>query len=142
MPTIIIGGNHEAVVYMNSLPYGGWIAENMYYIGRSGVVRFGSLKIAGLSGIFHGPSYNKPLPENPSNTKDYKTLFRLRKKDTRNLFKISKPDIFMSHDWPRGIYYYGDVEDLLRKKKFLRADVEENSLGNPVSFKLLETLKP
>ena len=29
----------------------------------------------------------------------------------------------MSHDWPRGIARYGNTEQLLRKKKFLREEV-------------------
>lgn len=32
-------------------------------------------------------------------------------------------DIFLSHDWPRGIEQHGDVNDLLRKKKFLEREV-------------------
>ncbi len=29
-------------------------------------------------------------------------------------------DIFLSHDWPRGISRFGNVHELLQKKKFLR----------------------
>lgn len=34
MLTIIIGGNHEASNYMQELPYGGWVAPNIYYLGK------------------------------------------------------------------------------------------------------------
>lgn len=51
-------------------------------------------------------------------------------------------DIFLSHDWPRGIYYYGSTEDLLRKKKFLRQEVESNTLGSPAAEELLAHLQP
>lgn len=57
--------------------------------------------------------------------------------------KIQMPiDIFMSHDWPRGIYYYGSTKELLQKKKFLRQEVESNSLGSPAAEELLAHLQP
>ena len=31
--------------------YGGWAAPNIYFLGFSGVVKFGNIRIAGLSGI-------------------------------------------------------------------------------------------
>jgi len=33
--TLVIGGNHEASNYMQELPYGGWLAPNIYYMGKS-----------------------------------------------------------------------------------------------------------
>jgi lariat debranching enzyme len=49
--TIVVGGNHEAISYLSELRYGGWLAPNIYFLGSSGVVNFGNLKIAGISGI-------------------------------------------------------------------------------------------
>lgn len=51
-------------------------------------------------------------------------------------------DIFMSHDWPLGIYHYGDTANLIKKKKFLRQEVEFNSLGSPAAEELLSHLQP
>lgn len=51
-------------------------------------------------------------------------------------------DIFMTHDWPRGIYHYGNTNQLLRKKKFLRQEVESGILGNPAAAELLDHLQP
>ena len=96
--TIVIGGNHEAVLYMNSAKDGGWIAPNIYYLGRCGVVRFGSLRIAGISGIYHEHSYNTPLPRNPRSEEDYHSLYRVRLADVEKICNISQPDIFLSHD--------------------------------------------
>ena len=31
--TIFIGGNHEASNHLQELPYGGWVAPNIYYLG-------------------------------------------------------------------------------------------------------------
>ena len=57
--TIVIGGNHEATNHMQELPYGGWLAENIYYLGYAGVVNFGGIRIGGISGVFKGYDYNK-----------------------------------------------------------------------------------
>lgn len=32
--TIFVGGNHEASNYLQELPYGGWVAPNIYYMGK------------------------------------------------------------------------------------------------------------
>ena len=34
--TIFVGGNHEASNYLQELPYGGWVAPNIYYLGYAG----------------------------------------------------------------------------------------------------------
>lgn len=35
--TIFIGGNHEASNHLQELPYGGWVAPNIYYLGESSI---------------------------------------------------------------------------------------------------------
>jgi hypothetical protein len=55
--TLFIGGNHEASNYLQELYYGGWVAPNIYYLGCSGVVRVGGVRVAGLSGIYNGRHY-------------------------------------------------------------------------------------
>ncbi len=52
IPTLFIGGNHEAANYLWELYYGGWSAPNIYFLGFAGCVRFGGVRIAGLSGIY------------------------------------------------------------------------------------------
>lgn len=51
-------------------------------------------------------------------------------------------DIFLSHDWPRSIYHYGNKKQLLKMKSFFRQEVENNTLGSPAASELLEHLKP
>lgn len=140
--TIIIGGNHESVLYMNEAIHGGWIAPNMYYMGRSGVIQCGSLRIAGLSGIYKAPLFNSPIPEFPRSEKDFKTIYHIREIDVRPLFQISPPDIMMTHDWPQGIYNFGNTEELLKKKPFLREEIANNTLGNPITRQLFERIAP
>lgn len=38
--TIFIGGNHEASNHLQELPYGGWVAPNIYYLGMCSWVSF------------------------------------------------------------------------------------------------------
>ncbi len=48
--TLFVGGNHEASNYLQELPFGGWVAPNMYYLGYAGCVNIDGLRIAGISG--------------------------------------------------------------------------------------------
>lgn len=57
IPTIFIGGNHEASNRLQELYYGGYIAPNLYFLGYSGVVNFKGVKIAGVSGIYKENDY-------------------------------------------------------------------------------------
>uniref|UniRef100_A0A3Q1J6Q1 Lariat debranching enzyme C-terminal domain-containing protein n=1 Tax=Anabas testudineus TaxID=64144 RepID=A0A3Q1J6Q1_ANATE len=142
--TIFIGGNHEASNHLQELPYGGWVAPNIYYLGYAGVVRYRGIRIGGLSGIFKSHDYRRGHHEFPPyNPETLRSAYHIRNIDVFKLKQIQMPiDIFMSHDWPRGIYYYGSTEELLRKKKFLRQEVESNSLGSPAAEELLAHLQP
>ncbi|XP_040942747.1 uncharacterized protein [Gossypium hirsutum] len=57
IPTIFIGGNNEASNYLWELYYGGWAAPNIYFLGYAVVVKFGNIRINGLSGIYNAPNY-------------------------------------------------------------------------------------
>jgi lariat debranching enzyme len=140
--TVIVGGNHESSRYFHMAPNGGWIANNMYYLGRAGVVRCGSLRIAGVSGIYNYHQFDSPLPLTCRNDSESHSVFYTRRFDYQNLFQLSSPDIFMSHDWPQGVYHFGNTEDLLRKKPFLSESIRDNSLGSPFHTNLLRTIRP
>lgn len=60
-PTIFIGGNHEASNYLWELFYGGWAAPNIYFLGFAGVVKFGNIRIGGLSGIYKEQDYHSGI---------------------------------------------------------------------------------
>lgn len=168
LPTIVIGGNHEASQALQELYYGGWLAHQIYYLGAAGVVRYRGLRIGGLSGIYKDYSYRKPHwerpPYNPANS--LRSVYHVRHVDVARLLCLSVPadktqgeeatstpgghnqhlgtrlDVMLSHDWPRGIEHHGDLEGLLRKKPFFREDIQKNELGNPAGNEILLHLKP
>ncbi|ORX61853.1 Metallo-dependent phosphatase [Hesseltinella vesiculosa] len=143
-PTIFIGGNHEASNYLWELYHGGWVCDNIYYLGQAGVIQYNGVRIGGLSGIFNDHHYQRghyeKSPYSPSNIR---SVYHVREYDVQRLMQIKQPmDVFLSHDWPRGIERYGDLATLLRWKKYFYNEVLSNTLGSPANEQLLTHLKP
>jgi len=51
-------------------------------------------------------------------------------------------DVFLSHDWPAGIWDFGNRERLLKVKPYFREDMQSGKLGNPPLMHLLQSIKP
>lgn len=87
--TLVIGGNHEASNYFQSLPYGGWIAPNIYYMGYSNVLKMNGVRIAGISGIFNRNSSNKGHYEFlPYNQQMIRTVYHTRYLEVFRMLQI------------------------------------------------------
>lgn len=144
VPTIFVGGNHEASNYMQEMPLGGIVAPNMYFLGNAGVISYRGLRIAGLSGVYTEHNYEKMRTETPPYPRNQiKSVYHARKVDVDRLMRLKQaPHVFVSHDWPRGITDYGDLDALLSAKPFLRVEIEEGSFGNPGAAELLHSLQP
>ena len=142
--TIFIGGNHEASNVLHSLYYGGYVAPNIYYLGFGGVIQVNGLRIAGISGIYNKYSYNFGHDEEfPYDESSCRSIYHTRSLEIHRLSQLTEDiDIFLSHDWPQGIWEHGDKNQLLRYKPFLRDEIEKNEFGNPPLMQLLNTLKP
>jgi lariat debranching enzyme len=142
--TLYIGGNHEASNYHLELYNGGWVAPNIFFLGYAGIVTFGGIRIGGLSGIFKGHDYCQGHYEFPPYTdKTMRSAYHVRELEVFRLLQVTRTlDIFLSHDWPRGIYHHGNTNNLIRAKKFLAAEIKDNSLGSPAAQRLLEVLRP
>jgi len=48
----------------------------------------------------------------------------------------------LSHDWPTGIPFYGDYNNLIRRKEFFKQDMYNYNLGSTPNNDLLVHLKP
>lgn len=142
--TIFIGGNHEATNYLQELAYGGWVAPKIYYMGYASIVNVAGVRIGGLSGIYKGHDYLRGHFEKPPYTEESKrSAYHVRNLEIFRLKQVQQPiDIFLSHDWPRGIYNHGEKEQLLKLKPFFTKEVEDNILGNKPCEELLHHLKP
>ncbi|XP_016971365.1 lariat debranching enzyme [Drosophila rhopaloa] len=142
--TIFIGGNHEASNYLQELPYGGWVAPNIYYLGYAGVVNVNGVRIAGISGIYKGHDFLRGHHEYPPYTDSTcRSVYHVRQLEVFRLKQLSgRVDIFLSHDWPTGIYEYGNKAQLLRKKPFFAADMESGKLGSLPLEELLKAVQP
>ncbi|XP_022731288.1 lariat debranching enzyme isoform X4 [Durio zibethinus] len=144
VPTIFIGGNHEASNYLWELYYGGWAAPNIYFLGFSGVVKFGNIRIGGLSGIYNARHYHLGHFERPPyNDSTIRSVYHVREYDVHKLMQVEEPiDIFLSHDWPLGITDYGNWKELVRHKKHFKDEIQQGTLGSKAAAQLLEKLKP
>ena len=114
------------------LPYGGWVAPNIYYLGYAGVVNVKGVRIGGLSGIYKGHDYMKGrFEKSPYDNSTQRSVYHIRNLDVFRLkqLKNNPPEIFMTHDWPRGIHKHGDINSLLKRKPFFREDIDKNALG-------------
>lgn len=154
VPTLFIGGNHESMRHLMLLPYGGYAAENIYYLGYSNVIWFKGVRIGSLSGIWKHWDINKERPAWENMEKDHcwsrsvRELYHVRKWDLIPLYMLSgnrqsnRIDIMLSHDWPNEIVYHGDYKDLIRVKPFFKRDIDNRELGSPVNWELLRNIKP
>lgn len=151
--TIFVGGNHEASNHCQELPYGGWVAPNIYYMGYVGCIKLGNLTIGGISGIFGPRDYMKGRFEEPPYEPDtLRSVYHIRKLDINRLCMLpklnadKKIDIFLSHDWPTKVVSLAsqgeDVHGLLRKKPFFMQDIQTERLGCKPLNEVLSTLRP
>lgn len=150
--TLFIGGNHESMRHLMLLPHGGYVANNIYYMGYSNVIWYRGVRIGGISGIWKKWDFYKKRPnwnyleENCRWNDKVRELYHTRESDILPLFmmcnSINKFDIMLSHDWPNGAVYEGNVQDILKKKPFFSRDIESRQLGSPRSWELLRQLKP
>ncbi|KAI3872831.1 hypothetical protein MKW92_009656 [Papaver armeniacum] len=165
LPTVFIGGNHEASNYLWELYYGGWTMPNIYFMGFAGVIKFGTLCIGGLSGSYnachyHLGHYKKP----PYNENDTRSIYHLHEYDVYKLKQVEEPiGIFLSHDWPVGIDYAatGSFQEKDSRKHMIdyaatgsfhmiglshdwpvKKEIQENTLGSKAAANLLEKLNP
>ena len=136
------------------------MCRNIYYLGHGSVVNINGFRVGGLSGIYNRHHFFRGLYERSGHLDDdtMRSCYHVRQWEVEKLkllapsvSKVSSAtsfnpvDLFLSHDWPRGIEDYGDKEGLLRRKDRtgdMRQQFETGTFGNPSSMELLEKLVP
>lgn len=148
--TLFIGGNHESSSYLKELKYGGWVAPNIYYMGDFGCIWFKGLQIGGISGIYNQRSfYDSIRGDNsderlPYNAHTIRSIYQVKAKNYLKMYMMDQQrlDIVLSHDWPQHVEKKGNLEKLLKEKRFFKADIQNGTLGSPLNNALLDHLKP
>lgn len=129
--TLFIGGNHEASNVLDEYHYGGitwlnlgYLCENIFFLGRAGVVKFKGLRIGGLSGIYKDYDYYRGHHE-INLLRHKKTVYHNREFEIAKLNQITgKIDILVSHDWPNSIVKPKDINQVCKVKPHFRKDVD------------------
>ena len=163
VPTVFVGGNHEASNVLQSLYYGGYVAPNIFFLGFAGVVNFGYLRICGISGIQNDAHYNLGHYERPPyDESSLRSVYHIRELEIYRMAHLrytssfvepchvtkkadgvpQRVNIMLSHDWPKYIWQYGNCQELLRRKPGLVTDVQHNRLGSLPLWDLLTQLRP
>lgn len=146
--TVFVGGNHECSSYLTELRYGGWVAPNIYYLGEFGCIWYKGVRIAGASGIYNYMSFKEnrsndyDLPYTPSTLR---SVYHMTPKTYLKMMLMKSEldiDVMISHDWPQYIYHYGDINGLLRQKKFFQEDIQLGKLGSPLLKNILNSVRP
>ena len=90
--TLFVGGNHEASNLLRDLYYGGWVAENIYYLGASGIVKVTKgdevITVGGISGIDKHYDYLKGYYERFPYVNDHdglRSIYHIRQFEVQKL---------------------------------------------------------
>ena len=158
--TLFIGGNHEAIDYLKDLYFGGYVSNDIFYLGYSSIYNIIKIDnnvnsditddmilcISGISGIYKLLDYEKGHYEKkPYDENTKRSCYHVRQYEIEKLSNINSfVDIMVSHDWPGNITNYGDIEKLLKVDKtgMLKKDIDSKTLGNPHTQDLLEKIQP
>jgi len=143
-PIIVVGGNHEASDLFLNLPFGGWIAPNVFYTGKANSINVGSVSISCLSGIPDNDSYFRPCKEKYplKGPKDIRTCYYPRAFSDFQLSGLFSTDLFVSHEWPSSIpSRYGGNYLKQRRNDIIQGDLKD-SFGHKMGMHLINTLKP
>ncbi|KAF2006263.1 hypothetical protein P154DRAFT_455974 [Amniculicola lignicola CBS 123094] len=142
--TLVVGGNHEASSYLSELHHGGWLAPNIYYLGTVGILRYGPLRIVGLSGIYHSTDYTKPRQERlPYDKNEIRSIYHVRECDISKVLQLRSPiDIGISHDWPRRVEWFGDHKILFARRPHFLESVRDDRFGSAPAEQIMNHLRP
>ncbi|GIQ85533.1 hypothetical protein KIPB_007216 [Kipferlia bialata] len=148
VPCIYVGGNHDASLYLAELPYGGWIAPNVYYLGNAGAVDcvFGDrhIRVAGASGIYKSHDARKPRYELPGfDQTSLRSIYHHRHADMDWLVGALQRQpplqtLMLSHDWPAISTSHMDITRQL--KRHCQDEARTGQLGSPLTSDIVSCI--
>ena len=144
---VLIGGNKECVDLLAALPFGGFIAPNVYYTGRATIIDYKGIRISALGGNFSPKSYNQPLNikipvtdvqllKNAQHIRAY-NLYQLLL--YKNLPQYPHMHFIMSHEWPLHLPKQHQDEPPFTDPRYHQLI---DYKGIPQPNKLIDILKP
>lgn len=142
-----MGGNHEVSQLLMENYNGGFICDDIYFMGYSSVIdiiKDGKVyTVGGISGIYDDNWYREPYKKLPLEDKKIKQAHRVRELEIAKLYSFDGViDVFLSHDWPRYVWTQGGLPALLKKKPFLKEDIDKHRFMSIGNTHLLYKLKP
>lgn len=135
-PLYFIGGNNEDFEALHDMPQGMELAPNVHYLGRAGQCTLRGLRLAYLSGIHAPRFYEQPL-KRPTSLDTAKQAGYFRTPEVEGISGLRDIDIFLVHEWPRGIVQRARDEALTSPRP-----LPSYWIGNPITRRLVDTVRP
>ena len=100
-PTIVLGGNHESSDFLHLLPFGGWLAPDIFYTGRANSLIIEDVSITAICVLYNSHYYYEKVVEKyPIRSKtDLHKCFNIRAFSYFQILGLHETQIMLSHDW-------------------------------------------
>jgi lariat debranching enzyme len=135
-PLYFIGGNNEDFEALHDHPEGCELAPNVHYLGRAGLRQVKGLRVGYLSGI-HAPRFFEQPLKRPTSLDSAKQAGYFRTPEVEKVTGLRDVDLFLVHEWPRGIVQRARDEALPSSRP-----LPSYWIGNPITRRLVDTIRP
>jgi predicted phosphodiesterase len=135
-PLYFIGGNNEDFEALHDHPEGFDLAPNVHYLGRAGLQQLQGLRVGYLSGIHAPRFFDQPL-KRPTSLDTAKQAGYFRAPEVERISNLRDVDLFLVHEWPRGIVQRARDEGLPSSRP-----LPSYWIGNPITRRLVDTIRP
>lgn len=104
-PVFFVGGNHEPHGFLEGFTRPTEIVPNCVYLGRTGWLMPGGLRLVGLSGIFASRAFRRQRPGTLDKTNRKEFIYFNAQDDISRLLAVpwTHTDVLLMHDWPAGV---------------------------------------
>ena len=135
-PLYFIAGNNEDFEALHVAPEGCELAPNVHDLGRAGMQQVHGLRIGYLSGIHAPRFFDQPL-RRPTSLDTAKQAGYFRAPEVERLSGLRDLDLFLVHEWPRGIVQRARDEGLASGRP-----LPSYWIGNLITRRLVDSLRP